>query len=104
MGTQMVALASEGSMSQTILNNIVTFLLPVVGIAMVVFIVVVAIGLHKGAESASWKKLIIGVLAFLIIGALLVLAKNFSSTADTVSKTVETYGKDVQQEADKLIK
>lgn len=104
MTKHVVALAAEGTMSQTILNNIVTFLLPVVGIAMVVFVVIVAVGMHKGAEGASWKKLIIGVFAFLIIGALLVLAKNFSSTADTVSKTVETYGKDVQQEADKLIK
>lgn len=104
MITHVVALAAEGTMSQTILNNIVTFLLPVVGIAMVVFIVITSVGMHKGASGASWKNLIIGVLAFLFIGALLVLAKNFSSTADTVSKTVETYGKDVQQEADKLIK
>ena len=100
----MIALEASNNMSQTILNNIVTFLLPVCGIAMVIFIVFQAIQMHKGAEGASWKKLIIGVLAFLLIGALLVLAKNFSSTADSVSKTVSTYSKDIQQEADKLVK
>lgn len=96
--------AASGSMSQTMLNNIVTFALPIIGIAMAAFVIYMSIQMHKGAEGASWKKLALGVVAFLVVGALLVLAKNMSSTATTVSTTVQNYGKQVQQEADKLIK
>ena len=91
-------------MSQTVLNNLVTFLLPCIGIAMVIFIAIEGFKIYKGAEGASIKKLILGILVFLALGGLMILAKNFTKTADTASTLIENIGDGLNDEAGKLIK
>lgn len=76
--------------TETILTNVIAFLSPVVGIAIVVFCVIQAFKLFKGAEGASVKKLLIGVgILFLLLG-IMALAGSFDTIATLFKDVVNT--------------
>lgn len=84
---------TEGQyITNTILTNLINFLAPVVGIALVIFCVFQGFKIFKGSEGASIKKLIIGVLVLLFIIGIMFAAGSF-----------ETYGKAFQGIADSVI-
>lgn len=68
--------------TNTILKNLIDFLAPVVGIALVVFCVVQAFHIFKGSEGSSFKKLLSGVGVLLLILGIMYAAGSF-----------DTYGK-----------
>lgn len=78
--------------TNTILQNLINFLAPVVAIALVVFCVVQAFKIFSGSESGSVKKLITGVLILLFIIGVMYAAGSF-----------ETYGKAFQGLTDTVI-
>ena len=86
------------TVSQNILNGLVAFLVPLVGVAMLIFCVIQGYKLLKGADGASAKKLIGGVVAFLFIVGLMYLTKSFPTLGKTFSsftnKTITKTTKD----------
>ena len=74
--------------TQGILNQIINFLLPVVGIALVIFCVVQAFKLFSGSASGSVKKLITGVVLLLAIAGIMVFAGTITEIRDSLSGLV----------------
>lgn len=70
---------TEGYITNTILTNIINFLAPVVGIAMVIFCVIQAFKIFKGSEGASVKSLIIGIALLLFILGIMFAAGSFQT-------------------------
>ncbi len=68
--------------TNTILQNLINFLAPVVGIAIVIFCVIQAFKIFRGQEGGSVKSLLIGVGILLLILGIMFAAGSF-----------ETYGK-----------
>ena len=65
--------------TNTILNNLINFLAPVVAIALVVFCVFQGVQIIRGAENASWGKFVGGVAFILIILGIMFAAGSFDS-------------------------
>ena len=78
--------------TNTILQNLINFLAPLVAIFMVVFCVMQGIQIAKGGANGSVKTLVTGILLFLFVIGLMYAAGSF-----------ETYGKLFQSLADTLI-
>ena len=68
-----------GYITNSILNNLINFLAPVVGIALVVFVCFQGFQIFKGSESASIKKLVLGVGLLLFILGIMYAAGSFES-------------------------
>ena len=65
--------------TNTILQNLINFLAPVVAIALVIFCVVQAFKIFSGSETGSVKKLITGVLILLFIIGIMFAAGSFET-------------------------
>ena len=65
--------------TNTILQNLINFLAPVVGIALVIFCAVQAFKIFSGSETGSVKKLITGVLILLFIIGIMFAAGSFET-------------------------
>lgn len=76
----------------TILNNLITFLAPLIGIAIVVFCVIQGFKLLKGQQGGSIKSLLTGVGVLLLILGIMYAAGSF-----------DTYGKLFKGTTDKII-
>ena len=66
-------------MTNNILQNLINFLAPVVGIAIVVFCVVQAWKLFRGQPGASVKNLLLGVLVLPLILGIMYAAGSFEA-------------------------
>lgn len=65
--------------TNTILQNLINFLAPVVAIALVLFCVVQAFKIFSGDETGSVKKLVTGVLILLFIIGIMYAAGSFDT-------------------------
>lgn len=81
-----------GYLTNNILTNLINFLAPVVGIALVIFCVVQAFKIFRGDESGSVKKMICGVLLLLFLLGIMYAAGSF-----------QTYGEAFQGLTDSII-
>lgn len=68
--------------TETILQNLITFIAPCVAIALIVFCVINGFKLVNGAQGASFTKIAAGVITFFILLGIIYAAGSF-----------ETYGK-----------
>lgn len=75
----MLPVTGGGYITNNILNNLINFLAPVVGIALVVFCVFQGFQIFKGSETASVKKLVLGVALLLFILGVMYAAGSFES-------------------------
>lgn len=65
--------------TNTILQNLINFLAPIVAIALVIFCVFQGVQIIRGAEGASWGKFLGGVAFILIILGIMYAAGSFES-------------------------
>ena len=65
--------------TNTLLSNIINFLAPVVGIALVIFCLMQGIGIAKGNDNGGVKKLVTGVLLILFILGVMYAAGSFDT-------------------------
>lgn len=69
-------------MTRNLLSGLANFLIPVIGICLILFVVIVGFRAYKG--QSSMKSLIIGVVTFVLLGGILFFAKGyFSSTGSS---------------------
>ena len=64
-------------MTNSILNNLINFLAPVVGIALIVFCVIQAFKIFSGSEGGSVKKLVSRTIMLLFILGIMYAAGSF---------------------------
>ena len=74
-----VILASGGFITNNILTNLINFLAPVIGIALVIYCVIQGLKIATGNENASVKKMVSGVLIILFILGVMYAAGSFES-------------------------
>lgn len=92
--------AKNNYLTNTILTNVIAFLAPVIGIAIVIFCVIQGFKLLKGQPGASIKSLLIGVGVLLLILGIMYVAGSFD-TYGTLFKgatdnVIQNAGKDVE--------
>lgn len=89
---QILPVTGGGYITNNILTNFIDFCAPIVGIALIIFCVIQAFQIFRGAEGASVKKMVSGVVILLFLLGIMFAAGSF-----------ETYGKAFQNITDGII-
>lgn len=74
-----VGAATSNFITNNILTNLINFLAPVLGIALVIFCVIQGVQIFSGRDGSSVKKLISGVLIIFFLLGLMYAAGSFAS-------------------------
>lgn len=82
--------AGGGFITNNILTNLISFLAPVVGIALVIFCVIQAFKIFRGDESGSVKKMIMGVVLLLFLLGVMYAAGSFETYGEAFRGLTDT--------------
>lgn len=92
--------------TSNVLKGLADFLLPIVGIGLIIFMVVMAMRVKNG--SSSMKEMAVGAVAFILIGGVILFASvNFANTSSgtntAVKKAVDNAAKQAANNADGIL-
>ena len=88
------------TITKNILDNLVAFLAPIIGIAMIIFCIVQGFKIAKGDDNGSVKKLLMGIAFLLLIAGIMYSAKSIDEYGKlfkgTTDKVINQGGNDVK--------
>ena len=95
-----------GFITTNLLNNLVNFSLPIIGIGLIVFLVIMVPKVKNGAS--SMKDILVGALAFVLLGGIVVFAgsafnSSDSGTNNAVKTAVDNGANQVAKDADSTL-
>ena len=100
----METLPITGNFTTTnILHNFIDFCAPIVGIALIIFCLVQAFQIFRGSESASFKKMAVGVVVLLFLLGIMYAAGSFESYGRAFQSITDTIINEGVQDAGNII-
>lgn len=96
-------LATEGFITNTLLQNLISFLAPVAAIVLVAFCVVQAVGMIRGVDGNGVKKLVSGVLIILLLIGIMFAAGSFETYGQLFKDVTNTAVTQIGDNANNLL-